>query len=179
VGSSVQFLTPEIFGGPGTTLAMGGAHCLATLAGGLALFPAGAARDRFGARRVLFAANALAGVALGLLAVLGGRGPGVALALVLLFTFANAANTVVALAEGTEGLARAGSSVSALLMGLPWLAAAPAPALAALLAEPARGGTPAGALSWMALCSPAAAAVALLLPRRRPTPTTAAPPQPT
>jgi MFS family permease len=177
VGASVQFLTPEIFGGGGTTLAMGGAHCLATLAGAAALFPAGWARDRFGARAVLVAANALAGVALGLLAALGARGPAVALGLVLAFTLANAVNTVVALAEGTVGLARAGSTVSALLMGVPWLLASPGPALAAHLAH---AGGPARALSWMALCSPAAAAVALLLPRpSRSPPTTAAPPAPT
>ena len=55
------------------------------------------------------------------------------------------------------------------LMGLPWLAA-----------DPARGGSPARALAWVGLCSPAEAAVALLLPRggraaepSRPSPTTA------
>ena len=166
VGVAVQFLTPEVFGGPGTMLAMGGAHAVVTLAGGVALFPAGVARDRFGARPVLFAANALAGISLGLLAMLGSRGPRFALAFMLLFSFANSANTVVALAEGTQGLAGKGSSVAALLMGLPWLLAAPAPSLAAFLADPSRGGTPGIALAWMALCSPAAAAVALLLPGR-------------
>lgn len=167
VAVAVQFLTPEVFGGTGA-MAMGGAHAVATLAGAVALFPAGAARDRFGAGRVLFAANVLAGAALGLLALLGSRGPQTALLLILLFTFANSANTVVALAEGTHGLAGKGSSVAALLMGVPWLLAAPAPTLAAFLADPARGGTPGTALGWMALCSPAAAAVALLLPRYAP-----------
>jgi FSR family fosmidomycin resistance protein-like MFS transporter len=166
VGVSVQFLTPEVFGGPGTTLAMGGAHCLATLAGLAALFPAGAARDRFGAKAVLVAANAVAGIALGVLALVGTRGAGLALVLILVFTSSNAVNTVVALSEGTEGVARSGSSVAALLMGLPWLLAAPAPSLAAFLAEPSRGGSPGVALAWMALCSPAAAAVALVLPGR-------------
>ncbi|HET6439369.1 MAG TPA: MFS transporter, partial [Anaeromyxobacter sp.] len=127
VGVAVQFLTPEVFGADGSTLAMGGAHCLATLAGAAALFPAGAARDRFGARPVLVVANVLAGLSLVLLAFDRGRGPGAALSLILVFNFANAANTVVALAEGTEGLSGSGSSVSALLLGLPWLAAAPAP----------------------------------------------------
>ncbi len=164
VAVAVQFLTPEVFGGTGA-MAMGGAHAIATLAGAVALFPAGAARDRFGARSVLFTANALAGISLGLLALLGSRGPRTALALILLFTFANSANTVVALAEGTQGLAGKGSSVAALLMGLPWLIAAPAPSVAAFLADPARGGAPGMALAWMALCSPAAAGVALLLPR--------------
>lgn len=182
VGVAVQFLTPEVFGGSGA-MAMGGAHALATLTGALALFPAGVARDRLGARRVLFVVNALAGLALALLALLGTRDPRVALAAIPLFTFANSANTVVALAEGTHGLAGKGSSVAALLMGLPWLVAAPAPALAAFLADPSRGGTPGIALGWMSLCSPAAAAVALLLPgtagATRRSPTTAAPPPPT
>jgi MFS transporter, FSR family, fosmidomycin resistance protein len=166
IGVAVQFLTPELFGGGGSTLAMGGAHCLATLAGAAALVPAGAARDRFGARKVLVAANVLAGASLGLMALLAGRGQLVALLLILVFNFANAANTVVALAEGTRGLAHAGSSVSALLMGLPWLTAAPAPSLAGFLADPARGGTPALALAWIGLCSPLAALVALSLPRQ-------------
>ncbi len=58
-------------------------------------------------------------------------------------------------------------TLAALLMGLPWLLAAPAPALGAFLADPSRGGTPGTALAWIGLCSPAAAAVALLLPARQ------------
>jgi MFS transporter, FSR family, fosmidomycin resistance protein len=180
IGVAVQFLTPEVFGGRGA-MAMGGANAVATLTGALALFPAGAARDRFGAWRVLFAFNLLAGSALGLLAFLGPRDPRIAFVAVPLFTFANSANTVVAVAEGTQGLAGKGSSVAALLMGLPWLVSSPAPALAALLADPGRGGSPEIALGWMALCSPAAAAVALLLPRiaaKDRSPTTSAPPRP-
>jgi FSR family fosmidomycin resistance protein-like MFS transporter len=165
IGVSVQFLTPELFGGGGGTLAMGGAHCLATLAGAAALVPAGWARDRFGARRVLLVANLLAAISLGLLALFAGRGPGLLLFLLLAFNFANAANTVVALAEGTRGLSHAGSSVSALLMGLPWLVSAPAPSLAGYLADPGRGGTPAMALAIIGTCSPLAALAALFLPR--------------
>jgi MFS transporter, FSR family, fosmidomycin resistance protein len=167
IGVAVQFLTPELFGGGDGMLAMGGAHCLATLAGLTSLVPAGWARDRFGARRVLLAANLLAATSLGLLALSARRGTLPVLGLLVVFNFANAANSVVALSEGTRGLAHAGSSVSALLMGLPWLLSAPAPSLAGYLADPVRGGTPALALTYLGICSPLAALAALSLPGRK------------
>jgi MFS family permease len=165
---TVQFLTPEMFGGDRSFFAMGGAHRLATLAGAAALFPAGAARDRFGARPVLLAANLLAAASVGILSLTLGHRALLVLLPLLVFNFANATNTVVALAKGMRGLSKAGSSVSALLLGLPWLAAAPAPSLAGLLADHHRGGTLNSALVLLGLCSPLAAAVALSLRRKPP-----------
>jgi MFS family permease len=167
-GMTVMFLLPEIFGARGAPplLAQGGAHCLMILAACAALLPAGAAHDRFGARAVLFSANLLSAVALEALALGAVRSSGGVLLLVLVFGAANAANTVVALAEGTRLLARRRSTIAALLTGAPWFLAAPAPAIAALLADTGRGGTPDLALAWTGLCLPVACGVALLLPRQ-------------
>ena len=165
VGTAVLFLLPELFtaAGGGQVLALGGAHCLVTLAALAALVPAGMARDRLGARPVLLVTNLASGLCLAVLATRGATQPAILLASVLGFSALNAVNNVVALAEGTRLLAHRRSSASALLMGLPWIFSAPAPALAAWLAQPGRGGSPGMALAWMGVCAPAAALAALWL----------------
>jgi len=168
VSSSLIFLLPDFLlarSAP-TWMVEGGGHFGLVAGGCLGLLPAGHAADRWGARRVLLAAN---GATLLLLALLlGHRGaPAVDLGLVTAFGAFNAMNGVVSVAEGNRLVPGQASGVSALLMGLAWCVGAVGPVTAGWLADPARGGTPAGALAWLGLALPLALAASLGVTSRR------------
>jgi MFS transporter, FSR family, fosmidomycin resistance protein len=168
VSSSLIFLLPDFFLARGAPAWMveGGGHFGLVAGGCLGLLPAGHAADRWGARRVLLAANGATLVLLALL--LGRRGAStVDLALVTAFGAFNAMNGVVSVAEGNRLVPGQASGVSALLMGLAWCVGALGPVTAGWLADPSRGGTPAGALAWLGLALPLALAASLgVRPRR-------------
>jgi MFS transporter, FSR family, fosmidomycin resistance protein len=157
VNLAVIFLLPDLMMARGAPAWMvrGGAHSALVLGGCLSLLPAGHAADRWGARRVLLAANATTGV---LLAVFLLRSSASALDLVIVAAFGafSGMNNVVVVSEGNRTLPGETSAISALMMGLPWCFAAGSAALAGVLADAAHGGTPARALAWLALAIPMA-----------------------
>jgi FSR family fosmidomycin resistance protein-like MFS transporter len=165
---SVIFLLPDLLLSRGAPQWMveGGGHFGLVAGGCLGLLPAGHAADRWGARRVLLAAN---GAALVLLALLLARTGASAIdfALVTAFGAFNAMNGVVSVAEGNRLVPGQASGVSALLMGLAWCMGAVGPVTAGWLADPARGGTPTAALAWLGLALPLSLAASLAVRPRR------------
>jgi len=168
VSSSLIFLLPDFLLARGAPAWMveGGGHFGLVAGGCLGLLPAGHAADRWGARRVLLAAN---GATLVLLALLLGRSSASAvdLGLVTAFGAFNAMNGVVSVAEGNRLVPGQASGVSALLMGLAWCVGALGPVTAGWLADPMRGGTPAGALAWLAFALPLALVASFGVKARR------------
>lgn len=167
--SAVIFLLPDLLAArhAPTLLVEGGGHAALVLGACLALFPAGHAADRFGARATLLAANAVAAVALIALLAWPGASPALTLALIALFGCFNGANNVVAAAEGNRRCPGIGGLVSALLMGLPWCVAALTPAIVGHLAS-LPGGGPGSAIAWMLVTAPATlVACALISARHR------------
>ena len=164
VNTTLIFLLPDLLlqrRAP-SWMVEGGGHFALVAGGCLALVPAGHMADRWGARRVLSAANLASGaLLLALLARTRGSWPD--LALVLAFGALNGVNSVVAVSEGSRVLPGHASAVSALLMGLPWCVAALGPVVGGLLADPDRGGTPSSALGWFALLLPLAFAASLFV----------------
>ena len=162
ISLSLVFLLPDLMMARGAPswMVQGGMHMALVLGGCVSLLPAGHAADRWGARRVLLAANTATGL---LLAVFLLRSSASVLDLVLVAAFGafNCINNVVTVSEGNRTLPGETSAVSALLMGLPWCFAAVAVALAGTLADAAHGGTPVAALTWLGLAIPAALTASL------------------
>jgi FSR family fosmidomycin resistance protein-like MFS transporter len=172
INLAVIFLLPDLLLARGAPSFMvhGGGHFALVAGGCLSLLPAGHAADRWGARRVLVAANLILGVSLAVLLLRQGAGPA-DLLVVAIFGIGASANNVVAVAEGNRRMPGRASGVSAFLMGFPWCIAAAAPMIAGFLADPARGGSPTQALVWLGLAVPLGLiASASLRPVARPQP---------
>ena len=155
INLAVIFLLPDLLLARGAPSFMvhGGGHFALVAGGCLTLLPAGHAADRWGARRVLVAANLILGLSLAVLLLRHSAAPA-DLLVVAIFGVGASANNVVAVAEGNRRMPGRASGVSALLMGFPWCIAAAAPMIAGFLADPARGGSPTQALVWLGLAVP-------------------------
>ncbi len=168
VNTSLVFLLPDLLllrGAP-AWIAQGGGHFALVAGGCLSLLPAGYGSDRWGARRVLVASNAVTGLLLILLLLRPSLSP-VDLLLLTGIGACNAMNNVVAVSEGNRLLPGQASGVSAMLMGLPWCIASAGPVIAGLLADPSRGGSPAKALAWFTVLVPLALGASLRVRSRR------------
>jgi MFS family permease len=161
------FLLPDFLKerGAESWVLFGGGHAALVLGGSLALLPAGAAADKWGARFVLIAFNVLAGALFASL-LFGSGGTWSTLMLLTAFGAANGANNVVSVSEGNRFLPGQSGAVSALLMGLPWCFAGLAPLIVGHAANPVHGGNPTYALTGLGTMAAGSLIASALLPKR-------------